>query len=231
MNDPIGDQSLASAGNIGNTLHKKDFWSKENLKYSRPHHRLEKSAQIINGLVRGRRCSLLDVGCGPATLASLLRSNIQYYGIDIAINNLASNLIEADFIEAPIQFGDKHFDIILAQGVFEYMGSFQTQKFTEIARLLNDGGIFIVSYVNFDHLNRSIYWPYSNVQRLNDFRQSLARHFDIHRSIPTSHNWKHSEPSRKLMKAVNMHINIDVPFISRALAVEYFFICSARTAK
>jgi SAM-dependent methyltransferase len=230
MKDPAGDEILAGEGRIGNTLYKKDFWSKENLKYSRPHYRLEKSARIINGLTRGKKCALLDVGCGPATLASLLRPNIQYYGIDIAIHDPAPNLIEADFIETPIQFDGKRFDIVLAQGVFEYMGNAQAQKFTEIAKLLRDGGIFIVSYVNFDHRNRSIYWPYSNVQSLNDFRQSLARHFDIHRLFPTSHNWNHSEPNRKLLKAVNMHINIDVPFISRALAVEYFFICSGRGA-
>lgn len=228
MNVPAGDKSSIHEGNIGNTLHKKDFWGKENLKYSRPHYRLEKSARIVNKLAQGKRCTLLDVGCGPATLASLLQPNIQYYGIDIAVHNPTPNLIESDFIEAPIQFGDKRFDIVLAQGVFEYMGKFQTEKFTEIAQLLNDGGVFIVSYVNFNHRNRSIYWPYSNVQSLNDFRQSLARHFYIHRSFPTSHNWNHSEPSREFVKTVNMHINIDIPFISRALAVEYFFICSSR---
>ena len=146
-----------SEGSIGNTLHKKDFWSKENLKYSRPHYRLEKSARIINRLARGKRCTLLDVGCGPAALMPLLRPNIQYYGIDIAIHDPAPNLIEADFLETPIRFDDKRFDIILAQGVFEYMGNFQAQKFTEIAQLLNDSGIFIVSYVNFDHRDRYIY--------------------------------------------------------------------------
>lgn len=228
MNVPADDKSPIHEGNIGNTLHKKDFWSKENLKYSRPHYRLEKSARIVNGLASGKTCTLLDVGCGPAALASLLQPNIQYYGIDIAVHNPTSNLIEFDFIEMPIQFGGKRFDIVLAQGVFEYMGKFQTQKFTEIAQLLNDGGVFIVSYVNFDHRNRNIYWPYSNVQSLNDFRLSLAQHFDIQRSFPTSHNWNHSEPSRGFVKAVNMHINVDIPFISRALAVEYFFICSSR---
>ena len=228
MNDPAGGESFVSEGNIGNTLHKKDFWSKENLKYSRPHYRLEKAARIINRLARGRRCTLLDVGCGPATLMSLLRSNIQYYGIDIAIHDPAPNLIEADFLETPIRFDDKRFDIILAQGVFEYVGNFQTQKFAEIAGLLNDSGVFVVSYVNFDHRKKYIYEPYSNVQTLNDFRQSLAQHFKIHRFFPTSHNWNHSEPNRKLLKAANMHININVPFISRVLAVEYFFICSAR---
>jgi SAM-dependent methyltransferase len=228
MNDPAGGEGSVSEGNIGDTLYKKDFWSKENLKYSRPHYRLEKAARIINRLAGGKNCTLLDVGCGPATLMSLLRPNIQYYGIDIAIHDPAQNLIEADILRTPIRFDDKRFDIVLAQGVFEYMGNFQAQKFTEIARLLNDSGVFIVSYVNFDHRGRHIYWPYSNVQPLNDFRQSLAQHFTIHRFFPTSHNWNHSEPNRQLLKAANMNININVPFISRVLAVEYFYICSAR---
>ena len=231
MSDPAGGENFVSEGIIGSTLHKKDFWSTENLKYSRPHYRLEKSARVINRLARGRRCTLLDVGCGPATLMSLLGPNIQYYGIDIAIHDPAPNLIEADFLETPIRFDDKRFDIILAQGVFEYMGNFQAQKFAEIAGLLNHRGIFVVSYVNFNHRERYIYEPYSNVQTLNDFRQSLAQHFQIHRFFPTSHNWNHSEPNRKLLKTANMHININVPFVSRALAVEYFFVCSAHATR
>jgi SAM-dependent methyltransferase len=227
MDDMAGESFLTECA-IGKTLHKKNFWSKENLKYSRPHYRLEKSARIINRLARGKICTLLDVGCGPATLMSLLRSNIQYYGIDIAIREAAPNLIETDFLESPIGFAGKQFDVVLAQGVFEYVGNFQTQKFAEIARLLKSGGTFIVSYVNFDHRDRNIYWPYSNVQALDDFRTSLAQHFKIHRFFPTSHNWNHTEPGRKLIKAANMHINVNIPFLSRKLAVEYFFICSSR---
>lgn len=226
MNDPAGGENFVSKDSTGNTLHKKDFWSKENLKYSRPHYRLEKSARIVNRLARGKRSTLLDVGCGPAALMPLLRPNIQYYGIDIAIKDPAPNLIEADFLETPIRFDDKRFDIVIAQGVFEYVGTFQAQKFAEISQLLNDSGIFIVSYVNFGHRDRSIYWPYSNMQTLNDFRQSLAQYFEIKRSFPTSHNWHHSDPRRKFIKAANMHTNINVPFISPVLAVEYFFICS-----
>jgi hypothetical protein len=203
MNDPAA----------GRTLHKRDFWSRENLKYSQPHYRLEKSARIINRLARGSRCTLLDVGCGPAALMSVLPPNIQYHGIDIAIHDPAPNLIEADFLQTPIRFGDKRFDIVIAQGVFEYVGSFQAQKFAEIASILN------------------IYFPYSNVQPIDDFRQSLARHFEIRRFFPTSHNWNHSEPGRKLVKAGNMHININVPVISRVLAVEYFFICTSRATR
>jgi SAM-dependent methyltransferase len=228
MNDQTNNESLASEGGISGALYKKDFWSTENLKYSKPHHRLEKSARIINKLAQGKELTLLDVGCGPATLMSLLRPNIRYHGIDIAIHTDAPNLVEADFLETPIKFGDKTFDIVIAQGVFEYVGDFQARKFSEISQLLNDGGMFIVSYVNFSHRNKKIYWPYSNVQALSDFRRNLGRYFAIQKSFPTSHNWNHLEPSRRLVRAANMHINFSIPVVSPALAVEYFFICSKR---
>jgi len=210
--------------------HKRDFWAEENLKYVEPHFRLAKSARIINRLARGRERDLLDVGCGPATLARLLNSNIHYYGIDIAIHNPAPNLIQSDFAERPIEFGGRHFDLIVAQGVFEYIGTVQAQKFREIAKLLNDDGKFIVSYVNFHHRNRNIYWPYNNVQSFEEFRESLEQFFSIDRFFPTSQRWHHDEPRTRLMKTLQMHINVNVPFVSRRFAVEYFLICSPRTA-
>jgi SAM-dependent methyltransferase len=219
------DKEISSDREI--QYYKRDFWSKENLKFARIHYRLAKAARIAIRVAGRRECTLLDVGCGPAALRQVLPENIHYYGIDIAIQEPAENLLEADFLENPIKFEDKTFDIVLAQGVFEYMGEFQSQKFTEIAQLLNPGGTFIASYVNFGHRNREVYEPYSNVQRLEDFRASLARHFTIDRYFPTSHNWGHAEPNRRLVKTVNMHINANIPFISPVLAVEYFFICSA----
>lgn len=228
MSDPAGAEGAVPEEGIGNTLYKKDFWSEENLKYTRPHYRMQKAARLINKLAHGEERTLLDVGCGPATLTSLLEPNIRYHGIDIAIHNPAPNLLEADFLEAPIRFSDKRFDIILAQGVFEYVGNFQSQKFAEIAQLLNKDGIFIVSYVNFDHRHKDIYWPYSNVQPFNDFRRSLAEHFTIRKYLPTSYNWNHWEPGRKILRAANMRININIPVIGPVLAVEYFLICSTR---
>ena len=65
MNDRPGGESSVSGDSSGNTLYKKDFWSKENLKYSRPHYRLEKSARIVNRLARGKeflRFSMLAAG-------------------------------------------------------------------------------------------------------------------------------------------------------------------------
>jgi SAM-dependent methyltransferase len=210
----------------GVRLYKKDFWSEENLKYATPHYRLRKSARIVNKIAGDSACELLDVGCGPATLRRLVRSNISYYGIDIAIHEPASYLLEYDFLDTPINFNDKRFDIILAQGVFEYVGTYQNQKFAEISSLLKEHGRFVVSYVNFDHRARTIYWPYSNIQSLSQFRQALSAHFKIEKYYPTSHNWNHSEPGRRLVQAAQMPMTLNVPVFSRRLAVEYFFICS-----
>jgi cyclopropane fatty-acyl-phospholipid synthase-like methyltransferase len=224
-----GRETLPGEGaGAGKTLYKKEFWSEENLKYSRPHLRMEKVSQLVNKLAAGRERTLLDVGCGPATLMSLLKPNIHYYGIDIAIQEPAPNLIEADILEQPIKFGDKRFDLVVAQGFFEYVGKFQSQKFAEIAEILNDDGIFVASYVNFDHRNTDIYFPYSNVQPFNRFRSSLAEHFRIDRCFPTSYNWGHWEPGRRLLRAANMRINVNIPLVSRVLGVQYLLVCSPR---
>jgi SAM-dependent methyltransferase len=208
--------------------YQREFWVRENLQYAQPHFRLEKAARLINRIVGGQRCELLDVGCGPATLKGLLRPNVEYYGIDIAIHSPAANLREVDFVAAPISFGAKEFDVIVAQGVFEYIGRWQDRKFAEIARILRKDGIFIASYVNFGHRAAHIYAPYNNIQSFRDFSRSLTACFDIRRVIPTSHQWHHREPRRQWMKRLQMKLNIRVPVISQLLAVEYFFVCSKR---
>ena len=226
MSVPASGNNIVSADNASN--YKRDFWGKENLKFSRPWYRIEKSGRLITALARGKECALLDIGCGPAALMQVLPPNIQYYGIDIAIQEPAPNLMEVDILKNPIRFGDKRFDIIIAQGLFEYLGGVQSQKFAEIAELLNDDGTFIVSYTNFRHRKKQIYHAFSNVVSMDDFRSDLAHYFDIRRCFPGSHNWKHGQPARKLVKAVNMHVNANIPLISPVLAVEYFFVCSAR---
>lgn len=208
--------------------YKEEFWATENMNYAQPHFRLEKAARIVNRLARGRRCDLLDVGCGPATLARLLDRNISYHGIDIAIHQTALNLRQYDFLEEPVQFNDQKFDIVVAQGVFEYVGRFQDVKFAEIAGLLKTDGIFLASYVNFDHLRKSLYEPYSNVQSFDEFRGSLEQVFRIERYFPTSVRWRHQEPKGPIMKRVHMHFNRNIPFVSRKFAVEHFFICRPR---
>lgn len=214
---------------ITEQYYKRDFWAVENLKYSKPHFRMSKAARLLSRIANGRTCNLLDVGCGPATLATLLPENIRYYGIDIAIQRPAPNLSQADFVQGPIRFGERqNFDIIVAQGVFEYVGRFQEQKLEEIRALVKNDGVFLCSYVNFDHLHKFVYEPYSNVQSFDAFRSSLERAFYVRRCIPTSYHWHHHEPNREFMKKIQMHLNIDVPVLGRMFAVEYFFVCSPK---
>lgn len=206
--------------------YKKDFWKKENLRYSEPHFRAQKVARLINKASRGQECDLLDVGCGPGALRYLLDDNVRYHGIDIAIPEPAPNLVEADLLETQIDFNGKQFDIIVAQGVFEYFGALQTQKFTEIRRILASDGRFILSYWNFGHRDRRIYEAFSNIQPMNEFRSSLASYFTIMSCFPASHNWRQNMSDRKILKLINMRANVNIPLVSPKLAVEYFFICS-----
>ena len=204
----------------------KEFWRTENRKFSEPWYRLEKTARLISQLTRGRNCTLLDVGCGPATLMRMLPRNIAYHGIDIAIHDPAPYLLEADLREARIAFGDMRFDIVVAQGLFEYLGGVQAKKFAEIAQLLRPSGVFIVTYTNFGHRRPRVPELFSNVQSFDEFRLSLGHYFEIERIIPESHNWKHAQPNRRWLKTLNLHVNRRVPVISRKLAVEYYFVCS-----
>jgi SAM-dependent methyltransferase len=210
----------------GTKYYKKEFWSTENLKYEAPHFRMRKVARTISGLTTDREYDLLDVGCGPGTLQRLMPPNVHYHGIDISIPVPADNLLEADILETPIDFRGLRFDIIVAQGMFEYVGEYQSQKFAEIVGLLKRGGKFVLTYQNFDHRQREVYWPYSNVQLPADFRADLSRFFRIERSFPVSHNWNHSQPRRGLMKASQAYINVNIPVISPMLAVDYLYVCT-----
>jgi SAM-dependent methyltransferase len=209
-------------------LYKHDFWIEENQKHVPAHYRLQKSAQIINAIAGRDERKLLDVGCGPATLMRLVRPNIHYYGIDIAIHDPAPNLMQADILDKPIKFADQKFDIVSALGLFEYVGSAQDLKFSEIAQLLTKGGKFVLTYTNFGHRDKRIFEAFSNVQPFGDFRRSLARHFSIDRCFPTSYNWHGGQPTRTLLKTVNMPVRANIPLVGHKLAVEYFFICSRR---
>jgi SAM-dependent methyltransferase len=208
--------------------YKRDFWIRENQKHVPAHYRLQKSARIINAISGREQRDLLDVGCGPATLMRLLRPNIHYYGIDIAIHDQIPNLIEADILEKPIRCDGRQFDIVAALGVFEYMSDRQEQKFSEIAQLLNEHGRFVLTYTNFGHRDKHVFEAFSNVQSHNDFRRSLARHFTIEKCYPTSYNWHGGQPVRALLKSANMRVKANVPLVGPKLAVEYFFICSRR---
>jgi SAM-dependent methyltransferase len=181
---------------------------------------------VVNELAQGRERTLLDIGCGPAALMHLVTPNIRYHGIDISIPDPAPNLMEADILKGPISFEGKRFDIVVAQGLFEYLGGYQDEKLSDIARLLEKDGTLVISYVNFGHRRPELYWPYNNIQPIDEFRRSLLHYFRVDACFPTSHNWRHSEPNRSFIAAINMRFNVTIPFVTPKLAVEFFFLCS-----
>lgn len=230
--DPVVTRALRVTDTTGvDPGYGRDFWKVENLKFSEPWYRLEKSARIVSRLAGRRACTLLDIGCGPGTLGRLLSPNVQYFGIDISIPFPAANLVEVDILEEPIPFRGQRFDLIVASGLFEYLGACQEQKLGEISHLLRSDGRFLVSYTNFSHRKPYVHPAFSNVQSLPSFRHALEDHFVVGRMFPASHNWKHGQPGRRLVRDLNMYFNMDLPLISPKLAVDYFFVCSPKNAE
>ena len=204
----------------------KDYWIFENRQYAEPSFRLFKCARMLNELANGKECSLLDLGCGPGALRDLLSPNIQYHGIDIALQQPASFMREMDFAKNPISYDGQRFDFIVALGVLEYMGTLQDEKFREINSILNPDGKFIMSYINFGHLRRKIWPNYNNVQSIQAMANSLNNVFKMERCFPASHHWRPKQPGRYALPKIQMHLNFSIPVLSPWLALEYFFVCA-----
>jgi len=204
----------------------RDYWIVENAQYAAPSFRLRKCARLINRLAQGRTASLLDVGCGPAALRPLLDQNIAYHGLDVAIHQPADYLREADFVQNRINFDGKQFDYVVAMGFFEYMGQKQNQKFEEIRDILKKDGRFVMSYINFGHYRRQVWPNYNNVQSIAEMSSALEKVFRIENCFPASHHWRQKQPGNNSLPGIQMHVNFNIPLISPALAVEYFFVCS-----
>jgi SAM-dependent methyltransferase len=208
---------------------KRDLTGAEDAKHPAPRFRTRKVARVIRDVVAERRLArvdLLDVGCGPGTLAALLPGGVRYHGIDIAITSPAPNLAQVDIVEDPISFEGKTFGIVVAQGLFEYLGEARSRKLAEIAALLADGGTFICTYPNFAHRAKGVYWPYGDVQPPQDFRRDVERWFRIEKAFPTAYNWNPSHPDSALLRLPQERCRVNIPVIGPLLAVDYCYVCS-----
>jgi hypothetical protein len=106
------------------------------------------------------------------------------------------------------------------------MGERQKLKLQEISELLNDDGIFIMSYINFGHFRGKVWPNYNNVQRIEEMTKGVEEVFKVERRFPASHHWRQKQPGRNSLRPLQMLVNVNIPMISPALAVEYFFVCS-----
>ncbi|MGD0915988.1 MAG: class I SAM-dependent methyltransferase [Thermodesulfobacteriota bacterium] len=197
--------------------------------YIKPHFRLEKIARLINIMSCGNTCTLLDIGCGPATLRDLLNDNVTYFGIDIALHQNHPNLIEMDFIENEIRFLNRKFDFVVAAGVFEYVGNLERTKLSEIRELLKEDGNFILTYSNIQHIKKPTYPTWNNIKTISAFKSSVESVFKIERFFPSYHGFGYPMyVTNFLNKRFQMGISISIPLISRLFGVNYIFICSLR---
>ena len=212
-------------------VQKRDFWSLENLKYSQPHYRMRKVARVLNHLADEKPCRLLDVGCGPAALRHLLDPDIAYHGVDIAIQEPSPELVERDLLREPITSDDAPFDLVVAQGFFEYMSDAQSKKFAEIADLLAPDGRFVATYVNFDHLIPEYYTPYEQYPATRRIPEGPGRAIRHREAGADCTNWNHSEPGQWFVRIPNMYINVKVPMLTSRLAVTYIFVCRPRPGR
>jgi cyclopropane fatty-acyl-phospholipid synthase-like methyltransferase len=207
----------------------RDYWMHENVKYAKASFRLRKCAKLIKKLAAGKECSLLDLGCGPAALRTLLAPNIRYFGIDIAVHEATPYLKELNMTQQAISFENRRFDYVVAMGLLEYLGGEQKSKFYEIRDILKDDGRFLMSYINFEHCRRIIWPNYNNVQSVAEMKASLNEVFVVEKCFPASHHWRQKQPGKYLLPALQMHMDFSIPFFSRSWAVEYMFICSKRS--
>jgi SAM-dependent methyltransferase len=206
----------------------RDYWIQENLAYSHVYFRTEKIASIANALAKGERCDLLDIGCGPCTLATLLHKNINYFGIDIAIHDPKPYLVEADIVNNAIVWRDKSFDLIVAAGVFEYLGSLEKNKFAEINALLKPNGKFIVTYSNIQHRVKPLYPTWNNVKSIDDFKLNLEACYQVERYFPAYYSMSDRDLTNSTMRKLQLHLNCNVPFIDKLLGVNFIFVCSKK---
>jgi SAM-dependent methyltransferase len=226
--EPVGDVQQRHVDNA--QRYKRDFWATENRRFAQRHYRLNKVGRIVRQLVGAKECDLLDLGCGPGTLADLLPKNVHYYGIDIAIQEPAPNFLELDLLATPISFRDMKFDLVVAQGLFEYLADSEARKFAEIRDIVKPGGRFFVTYTNFAHRSANLFHAYSNVRPPKEFRRDLERYFTIERFFPGAYNWNHTHPNRDFMVQAQTGLDVDIPILGQFFAVDHFYICAPRPA-
>jgi hypothetical protein len=118
---------------------------------------------------------------------------------------------------------------VVVSGLFEYMGQFQLRKISEIREILKEGGKFIVSYTNFNHVHAVVdYAPFNNIMPIREFRHDLELFFNIDKFFPIYYNWKGTVPSNKWSILIQKYVTLKIPFFYPRFAVSYFFVCSEK---
>lgn len=118
--------------------------------------------KIISQNYPGKKLKLIDIGCGDGVYESLLtkeaRKKIVSYGVDISVNQLKKakkyidKTLELDFENKSLPYKNNFFDIAICSEVLEHL--FEPENIlSEIARILKENGILILTAPNLGALN------------------------------------------------------------------------------
>src|SRR5919108_2358145 len=127
--------------------------------------------RIVLEMLAGVRGRILEIGCGPALMASdLVALGFEFWGIDAAAEmvryarsrvagtpKLPMHLAVADMENLP--FADAFFDAVLSMGTLEYLPTYEL-AIGEIARVLKPRGVAVINLPNrvcAYHLARALY--------------------------------------------------------------------------
>jgi len=102
----------------------------------------------------------LDIGCRDGALRNYLRSEVQYYGIEI-VKEYASQYVKTQDISAGTDYENDYFDYVFCIEVLEHVRN-PHFVLNEIKRILKPGGFLILSVPNPYHF-KEILWNIFNV--------------------------------------------------------------------
>lgn len=132
----------------------------ENLNYGR--HIVKQWAQDYLASHANDRCRLLDIGLGSAADVENIRTgkmdNAEYFGIENYApsiqnaRNLGIEVVEIDIESSSFPFAGGSFDIVVANQIIEHTKEI-FWIYSEVARILKPGGIFIVGVPNLASLH------------------------------------------------------------------------------
>lgn len=129
-------------------------WNDRARAFSSPHPRLRLIAGMV-AILPGDPLTLLDLGCGPATLETLLPSHIRYFGADVAGEvvphaTAPERLEVADLNTGEEPFPGRRFDVVVASGIFEYIRD-PAAFMALLRRKVAPDGHLVLSYLNRQH--------------------------------------------------------------------------------
>ncbi len=166
------------------------YWKKETQKYQTPHLRLLRIVEEIRQHKQHGR--VLDIGCGPQTLGSMLGTAYEYYGVDV-VGTGDAHFQAFDFEQHSLtEFPFKEtFDIVTCSGLLEYLSLAKIEELLKLihSTLLTQESLFVATYTNFAHVTRrrgKMHPKWITKISINEIQELYRRSgFEIQASYPS----------------------------------------------